>query len=262
MTARPCPPTRAKITLASLASLFLLCRAHQAWAYRPFDGTDASVAETGTLEVEAGPSQFYRYGGHSYLVTPAGVLNLGFARDFEAIVDFSPFVGLQRVPGEARVRLLGNDALAKWVLCHGVLQGERGISVAFEGGPLLPEIHGENRFGAQARLIFSYAWPSFAVHFNEQADLARSGNLALFSGVILEGPRKLMIRPVAELFVAKELHAGADYSALLGAIWPLSVAITFDAGARLAREDGAGAIETRLGLTWTSSLWSTPETPE
>ena len=262
MTVRPCPRARAKLTLGSLACLFSLCGARQAWAYRPFDGTDASVAETGTLEVEAGPSQFYRYGGHSYLVTPAGVLNLGFARDLEAIVDFSPFVGLEGVPGQARVRLLGSDALVKWVLCHGVLQGERGLSVAFEGGPLLPDIHGQNRFGAQARMIFSYAWPSFAVHFNEQADLARSGNLALFSGVILEGPRKLTIRPVAELFVAQELHAGADYSALLGAIWPLSSALTFDAGARLAREDGAGAIEARLGLTWTSTLWSTPETPE
>jgi hypothetical protein len=259
MTFRFRSRARARLAAASLTCLQWLCGARPAWAYRPFDGTDASVAEPGELEVEAGPSQFYRYGGHSYLVTPAGVLNLGFARDFEAIVDFSPFVALETVPGQRRVRLLGNDALVKWVLRHGVLQGERGISVAFEGGPLLPDVHGQNRFGAQARLIFSYAWPSFAVHFNEQADLGRSGNLALFSGVILEGPQRLMIRPVAELFVAKERRAGAAYSALLGAIWPFSAAVTFDAGLRLAREDDAGAVEARLGLTWISSLWSTPE---
>jgi hypothetical protein len=248
--------------MAALSCLLVLCGARSARAYRPFDGTDASVAEPSVLEVEVGPAQLYRYGGHDYLVTPAAVLNLGFARDFEAVVDFSPFVGLVDVPGQARLRLLGNDALVKWVMCHGVLQGERGLSVAFEGGPLFPEVHGQSRFGAQARMIFSYAWPSFAVHFNEQVGLARSGNAALFSGVILEGPHKLMIRPVAELFVAKERHAGASYSALLGAIWPLSAALTFDAGARLAREDGAGAIEARLGFTWSSSLWSTPEARE
>ncbi|HXK19767.1 MAG TPA: hypothetical protein VNG33_18275 [Polyangiaceae bacterium] len=248
--------------LASLAALLWFGWAREAQAYRPFDGTDADVAELGTLEVEAGPAQFYRYGGNNYLETPAAVLNVGFARNLEAIVDFSPFVGLQRVPGERRLRLLGTDALVKWVLWRGVLQGQRGPSVAFEGGPLLPEIHGESRFGAQARVIVSYAWPVFALHFNEQVDFARSGNIALFSGVILEGPRQLMIRPVAELFAAKELHAGADYSALLGAIWPVNDAITFDAGARLAREDGAGAVEARLGLTWRSSLWATPETPE
>ena len=246
--------------LCVAAALCLLGVEKRAWAYRPFDGTDASVAELGTLEVEAGPAQFYHSGGHDYLFTPATVLNLGFARDLEAIVDFQPVVGLERVPGERRVRLLGTDALVKWVLCHGVLQGERGLSIAFEGGPLLPEIHGEARFGAQARMIFSYAWPAVALHFNEQVDLARSGNPALFSGVIVEGPRKLMIRPVAELFVEKELHASAGYSALLGAIWPVSTAVTFDAGARIAREDAAGAFEARLGLTWTSSIWSAPET--
>jgi hypothetical protein len=246
-------------TLCVAAALCLLGVEERAWAYRPFDGTDASVAELGTLEVEAGPAQFYRSGRNNYLVTPAAVLNLGFARDLEAIVDFEPVLGLERVAGERRVRLLGTDALVKWVLCRGVLQGERGLSVAFEGGPLLPEIHGEERFGAQARTIFSYAWPALALHFNEQVDLTRSGNLALFSGVIVEGPRKLMIRPVAELFAEKELHADAGYSALLGAIWPVSAAITFDAGARFAREDGAGAFEARLGLTWTSSIWSAPE---
>jgi len=260
MTTRPRP--HAGAVLAVLVSLCWLCVTGRAWAYRPFDGTDASVAELGALEIEAGPAQFYRSGDSSYLITPATVFNLGFARDLEAVVDLQPVVGLQRVPGERSVRLLDTDALVKWLLRRGVLQGQRGPSLAFEGGPLLPEIHGEERFGAQARLILSYAWPALAVHANEQADLARSGNLAFFSGVIVEGPRRLMIRPVAELFVAKEVHGGADYSALLGAIWPANAALTFDAGARLAREDGARAIEARLGLTWTSALWSPATTPE
>jgi len=262
MPTRSSSRVRKQTALAWLAAVLAFGWAGAAQAYRPFDGTDASVAELGTLEVEAGPVQWYRHGGSDYLVTPAAVLNLGFSRNLEAIVDFNPFVGLEPVPGERRLRLLGTDALVKWVLCRGVLQGERGLSVAFEGGPLLPEIHGEGRFGAQARTIFSYAWPALALHFNEQVDLARSGNIALFSGVIVEGPRKLTIRPVAELFAAKELHAGADYSALLGAIWPVSEAVTFDAGARLAREDGARAIEARLGLTWTSSLWTPTRAPE
>jgi hypothetical protein len=46
----------------------------RAEAYRPFDGTDADVAEVGVFELELGPVQYYRLGPQNYLVAPDLVL--------------------------------------------------------------------------------------------------------------------------------------------------------------------------------------------
>src|SRR3984957_13843763 len=52
-----------------------------AHAYRPFDGTDADVAELHELELELGPIGYYnRAGAHDFV--SGGVLNFGFAHRF------------------------------------------------------------------------------------------------------------------------------------------------------------------------------------
>jgi hypothetical protein len=48
-----------------------------AWAYRPFDGTDAAVAAPGELEIELQPAGRLRESGTATtLVAPATVLSL------------------------------------------------------------------------------------------------------------------------------------------------------------------------------------------
>jgi hypothetical protein len=42
-----------------------------AFAYRPFDGTDAAVADTGDIEVEFEPVGYLREGSDRTLVAPA-----------------------------------------------------------------------------------------------------------------------------------------------------------------------------------------------
>jgi hypothetical protein len=58
-----------------------------AWAYRPFDGTDAAVAETGEMEIEFGPAGYLRTGSQSWLVAPAAIANLGVASGWELVLE-------------------------------------------------------------------------------------------------------------------------------------------------------------------------------
>lgn len=48
-----------------------------AYAYRPFDGTDASVADPGEIEMEFGPVGFLKEGGAETIIAPSAVINLG-----------------------------------------------------------------------------------------------------------------------------------------------------------------------------------------
>jgi hypothetical protein len=225
------------------------CR--DAHAYRPFDGTDADVADVGEFELELGPAHYFGRGKNHYLIAPATVLNFGFAPRLELVVDFRPFVGLEDVPQESRLRVLDTDVFVKYIIRRGTLQEAHGCSIAIEGGPLVPEIEGQTGFGAQANTIFSYRWPGGTVHFNEQVGVSRTGDLDLFSGVIIEGSHDLPLRPVAEVFAEHDFGAGTTLSALVGGIWSARESLAFDMGMRVARIEGAPATEVRLGFTWT-----------
>jgi len=239
-------------TSLAMAALLLSSRAS---AYRPFDGTDADVAKEGEFELELGPVHYYRLGSTDYLIAPGGVLNLGIVRNLELVVDFEEFVGLEHVDDENRVRLLDDDVQAKWLVRRGTLQGESGLSIAIEAGPLFPEIGGEKSFGAAANAIFSYRVPVGTVHFNEELELSREQHVVGFSSVILEGPSQWAARPVSEIFIDHDFAGGTAGSLLLGAICPVTDGFVLDAGVRGAREEETNALEVRAGFTWAVALW-------
>ena len=60
-------------TRALLLGCAIALIASRADAYRPFDGTDADVAELGSFELELGPAHFYDDNGQSSLIAPATV---------------------------------------------------------------------------------------------------------------------------------------------------------------------------------------------
>jgi hypothetical protein len=256
MTRRARVAMRTCVAVATTAAA--LTAAPRAFAYRPFDGTDADVAALGDFELELGPVQYYTQGGYHYLIAPATVLNLGFAPRWEAVFDFENWVGLQQVPGQAPDRLLDTDALVKVVLLEGSLQDVGPWpSVAVEFGPLLPNVEGENGFGASADLIVSKRWQPFTIHLNNWFELTR-GNLnpSLFEGVILEGPFEAPVRPVAEFFVEHEWVANqTTVSGLVGGIWRATEGLDIDAAVREARVGDQWATEIRAGLTWTIGVW-------
>jgi hypothetical protein len=233
-----------------------------ALAYRPFDGTDADVAETGNFELELGPVHWYSQSDRHYLIAPATVLNLGFLPRWELVVDFQNFVGLDTPPGQARDQLLDTDVFTKVVLVPGALQGKGPWpSVAAELGPLLPNINGQESFGASTDVIVSQRWRGFTMHVNNWFELTR-GDLHLdwFEGVILEGSADQAVRPVSELFVEHEFVANVTtWSALVGAIWRASDGLDLDVGLREARIADERATEVRIGLTWRLGLWEPKE---
>jgi hypothetical protein len=245
------------VALAAASCLLLV--APRAAAYRPFNGTDADVADVGSFEVELGPAHFYTVGGQSYLLAPTSVLNLGIFEDTEIVVDSTNSVALGPLDGRPRDAFVDTDVFLKRVLREGTLQGKTGLSIAAEGGALVPEINGQNAFGASLAVILSYRWDSVTVHFNEQAQYSRAQNVDLFSGIIVEGPYGWSVRPVSELFVEHEFNGIQTESALVGAIWRLRESFVLDVGFRGARLGDQDAAEVRLGLTWAIPVWRPSE---
>ncbi len=223
-----------------------------AQAYRPFDGTDADVAEVGKIEVELGPVGYFARGSQHYLIAPATVLNYGLVNRVELVLQGFDFIDIDRSAPSPRARLLDTGLFAKIVLRQGCLQHRPGVSIATEVGPFLPTINDQKGFGASAAGILTQCFgDDFVIHYNAAAALTRTPNLDLFGGVILEGPHRLRLRPVAEFYVEEELNASTTYSALLGAILNTTERLDLDVGLRAARTNEQGIGEIRLGLTYT-----------
>jgi hypothetical protein len=248
---------RALLTVSTVLALVTATTA--AHAYRPFDGTDADVAGLGDFELELGPVHWYSQGDSHYLLAPATVLNLGFLPRWELVVDFQNSVGIDPPPGEARDRLLDTDVLVKAIVLEGSLQDKgSGPSVAAEFGPLVPNVNGEEGFGASLDVITSQHWRSLTIHVNSWLELSR-GDLRpdWFEGAIIEGNTEAAVRPVSEWYVSYDFGSSqTTVSGLVGGIWKAADSLDLDVGLREASVAGERATEVRLGLTWTLGVWT------
>jgi hypothetical protein len=65
---------------ALIAAALIVCLGGAARTYRPFDGTDAAVAETGEVEIELGPVEYLRDGADRTLLAPNLRINYGSSR--------------------------------------------------------------------------------------------------------------------------------------------------------------------------------------
>jgi len=231
----------------------MVCATVVAWsvpasAYRPFDGTDAAVAEPGEMEIELQPAGVLREGAQTTLIAPATVINIGFAKDWEAV-----FQGQGQFPlsqSEESASLAGVGAFLKHVLRPGSLQGKTGPSVAIEFGPLLPGLRADPGIGVSFAGIVSQRWDEGAIHLNMAAALTRDHHADVFLGAIVEGPAKWPVRPVAEIFYEEEIGQSHTISGLVGAIWQLRDNLSFDVGFRRAFTNGNPSSEVRAGLTF------------
>jgi hypothetical protein len=146
-----------RIQCAAAFSIFLsvaTCPA-PAFAYRPFDGTDAAVAEPGELEVELQPAGVQQEQGTRTLIAPWTVLNFGLSEEWEAV-----FEGRGETPlvPSGPTELTMGGAFLKHVVVPGSLQGKDGPSVATEFGVLLPDSTGDSGVGASWAGIISQRW--------------------------------------------------------------------------------------------------------
>jgi hypothetical protein len=206
-------------------------------AYRPFDGTDAAVADPGELEIELAPAGYLRAGPERALIAPAARFNYGVAPGWEAVLEGQAAHGLSAAP--RRFSLVGNAASLKHVLREGSLQDSPGPSVATD----------EPGLGASLAGIVSQRWEWVTVHVNLAGAVTRQQHGDLFIGAIVEGPRGWTVRPVAELFHEREFGQRSTSSALVGILWQIRDTLSIDAAVRGARVTARTLGEIRLGLT-------------
>jgi hypothetical protein len=245
-----------RLTALGLAALFA-CWCGAAQAYRPFDGTDAAVAEAGEMEIELGAVEYLREGSERALFSPDVRINYGFIAGWEAVLEGILAHGLTAdIPATS---LVENGAFLKGVLREGVLQEKPGPSIASEFGVLLPGVNAEHGTGASLAGIVSQRWDWGTVHLNAAAALTREQHADYFVGVILEGPHDWAVRPVAEIFYDRDVGEFKTRSALIGAIWQVQDNIAVDFGLRGARVNEHAAGEIRAGVTFAFGVTKRPD---
>jgi hypothetical protein len=237
--------TRLIVGIGWAGAVALCVVARPAVAYRPFDGTDAAVADLNQVEIELQPAGRLQTGSQSTLVAPAVVYNYGFAERWEMVLQTE----VDSPPGSPS-SFAASGAFLKYVIQPGVLQGQNGISIATEFGPLLPGINNDPGVGFSWAGIVSQRWDWGTAHFNVEANLTREQHGEVFLDVILEGPATWKVRPVVELFYDKAWLETETRSALVGAIWQVRDDLSFDVAYRYGLENGRAVNEIRAGLTF------------
>jgi hypothetical protein len=215
-------------------------------AYRPFDSTDAAVADKGEFEVELSPLSYRHDDDGIAWITPQARLNYGFAQDWEVVLE-----GQAEHFSHQRSRLTENALSLKGVLQEGSLQEKEGWSFATEASVLLPGINADDGAGFEGIGIASRRWDWGTVHINIAAELTRDQRFGTFAGLILEGPDDWPVRPVAEVNYQRVFRTEEETSVLLGAIWEVKDHLAFDLGFRHAWVNSRPDEQIRAGLTFT-----------
>jgi hypothetical protein len=221
-----------------------MLNATSAFAYRPFDGTDAAVADFGEVEVELQPLGAMHAGSTTKPVSDS-VLNFGFAERWELVLQATA----QPPLGGGGPLSVPDAAFLKYVVQPGVLQDKQGPSMAMEFGPLLPDVGGSG-VGFSWSGIVSQRWDWGTVHFNVETNFTQDQHGELFFDAIIEGPSKWKVRPVFEVYSDSIINVSQSYSALAGAIWQVNDKLAFDVAFRYALVDGRPVNEIRAGMTF------------
>jgi hypothetical protein len=216
-----------------------------ALAYRPFDSTDAAVADKGVWEIELEPLGWQHSDDGTGWIAPAAIVNYGFAQDWEVVLE-------GRNTNFARGGSQFSDAAVslKTVFQQGSLQKKEGVSLGSEFSLLLPGIRADDGAGLEWTMLASDQTSWGAWHFNIGPELTREGRGAVVMGAILEGPHDWVVRPVAELRYEKTFGGEELFAQLIGLIVPVREGLAFDIAYRRARESGLADEQIRAGVTF------------
>jgi len=228
-----------------MSGLSTVLWAAPASAYRPFDGTDAAVADLNEAEIELQPAGVLRAGSQNMLAGPYAVFNYGFADRWEIVLQGAA----QARPDDAGPANVSNAAFLKYVIQPGVLQDKPGPSIATEFGALLPNFGGTG-VGASWAGIVSQRWQWATVHLNVETTLTTDEHGELFLDAIVEGPSTWAVRPVVEVYSDSIYAQSQTLSGLIGAIWQVRENLAFDVAARYAVVNGRPVDELRAGVTF------------
>jgi len=242
--------TRSWRIAAALLAVCSLAGVRPAHAYRPFDFSDADVAEEHTLEIELAPVEFARRGPDHELRVPALTLNFGLGGGYELGVE-----GVRNVPIEGE----GDEALGPTVFESGAsitklvrggrLQEKQGPSIAVEGIALFPTREGPH-MGFETNGVISTAGKTGAVHFGVAASRLPTGEDEAGAGLILETHPFHGWRPVVELKAIGTRGEATDKGLLTGVIFQPSDGLAFDFAVNYGESGGERWTELRGGATY------------
>ncbi len=216
-----------------------------AWAYRPFDSTDAAVADHGVWEFELSPLSYEHGDSGGAWTTPALRVNYGVVEDWEVVLE-----------GQANHFIRGGSELseamlsAKAVLREGSLQEAEGPSIGSEFSILLPGIGTQDGAGLEWTGILSQRWDWGTIHLNIAGILSREQTAGMFAGLILEGPDSWPVRPVAEMNYERDSSVDKTNSGLLGVIWKFKEHLAVDLAFRHAEINARPDEQVRAGVTF------------
>src|SRR3954470_4270700 len=158
-------------------------------AYRPFDSTDAAVADKDAFEVELSPLSYRHDDDGTAWISPSARLNYGFAENWEAVLE-----GQAEHFSHRRSRVAEAQLDVKGVLQEGSLQEKSGWSLGTEASVLLPGINTQDGAGFELAGLASRRWEWGTIHINVAPELTRDQRLGIFTGLIVEGPDSWPVR--------------------------------------------------------------------
>lgn len=238
--------TPTAVALLLLAQAVGMTPAH---ALRPFDGTDASVAELGEFELEFGPLQYLRSGGRVAWIATALVANWGMSGAKELVLETQLKRERHPEPGVDATSFVDTAISIKQVLRTGSLQDRSGPSVASECGALIPDSNPGSHLGFACAAVVSQRLGPGALHLNLALLRTRERRTGNFVSIIAEAPSVRSVRPVLEVLREQDGYATSK-SLLVGAIWSARDDLSLDMGVRTAHGSTGTSQELRAGLTW------------
>jgi hypothetical protein len=243
----PLSTRRTAPLLLIAATLFALPSAH---AMRPFDGTDAAVAEQGMFELEMGAAYLRQTGGRVRTL-PGVVANFGVWQDTELTLETSSQTQIDHTDAPYRTGMNDTQISMKHVLRRGGLQeGGHGVSVALECALQLPNYHGEHNRGAGCTALASQSFNGVVMHFDAGVERDQEHAWGHIYDVIAESPEAWPLRPVMELSRQATTGEPSTRAALVGLLWKAGEELAFDVALRRACIGVAHLTEVRFGLTW------------
>jgi hypothetical protein len=229
------------------ASICCLVFVGKAWSYRPYDSTDADVADEGEVELELG-SREARFDGAAERAIRA-VVNYGIGRDRELIVE-GEWVRQESTPGDFQTSFADAGVFLKQVHRRGTLQGQKGLSVASECGLLIPTRADESGIGGECALIASRSISFVSIHANVAIAYDTLHRWTPALGIIAEGSDTWKLRPGIELVYERPEGESSELALLAGFIWSPVETLSLDVAHRWGIEPTAQLREWRIGMTW------------
>jgi hypothetical protein len=245
-----------RVASTVLPLLLAIAWSQVALAYRPFNGTDAAVADPGEVELELGPIQYFELGSVPVLFSPDVVFNYGIGPRWEFVLQGR--LAHELLPDSQGPNLVDNGVFLKGVLREGTLQDKPGPSIAAEFGLLLPSTRDEPGTGAGLAVIVSQRWKALTIHLNAGAEMTRRQLVDAACSLIVEGPYSWPVRPVAEFYYEREYGGPEIVSGLVGAIWQVNDKLAVDLALRGGWIDGVAFREVRAGVTIGFGLFDSP----